>query len=94
MVLFSFLVNTLSMLLWRVPLPVVVIVRTSSGGCKCLWVTQCDATSFIYFYKFIESSVTRVQYLPGADLGQTCPDMTTRAHTCRVCRWAKVFCLH
>lgn len=32
------------------------------------------------------------------DLGQTCPDMTTRGHTCThtctVCRWAKVFCLH
>lgn len=31
------------------------------------------------------------------DLGQTCPDMTTRGHTCThtctVCRWAKVFCL-
>lgn len=40
-----------------------------------------DAASFIYFYKFIASPVTRVQYLPRADLGQTCPDMTTRAHT-------------
>lgn len=57
-----------------------------------------DAASFIYFYKLIAGSVTRVQYLPGADLGQTCPDMTIRAHacthTCTVCHWAKVFCLH
>lgn len=61
MVLFSFLVNTLIILLWMVALALL---------------------SFIYFYKVIESSVTRVQYLPRADLGQTCPDMTTRAHTC------------